>query len=77
MAGLVLNFTRAMGEKGATVMFAGNVPGKTQIMSTAGYAAVQANDYDLALKRAILLALFSLAFTFLMNRVISRNASNL
>jgi len=67
LAGLVLSFTRAMGEFGATIMSAGNVPGKTQTMSTAIYAAVQANDYDLALKWACLLALFSLVFISAMN----------
>lgn len=48
LAGLVLSFTRALGEFGATIMFAGNIPGVTQTMSTAVYAAVQANDYGLA-----------------------------
>ena len=72
LAGLVLSFTRAMGEFGATIMFAGNVPGKTQTMSTAIYAAVQANDYDLALKWAVLLALFSLVFIFAMNSFIAK-----
>lgn len=67
LAGLVLSFTRAMGEFGATLMSAGNVPGKTQTMSTAIYAAVQANDYDLALKWACLLALSSLVFISAMN----------
>ncbi|MBQ6298124.1 MAG: molybdate ABC transporter permease subunit [Selenomonadaceae bacterium] len=67
LAGLVLSFTRAMGEFGATIMFAGNVPGKTQTMSTAIYAAVQANDYDLAFKWAVLLAAMSLLFIFAMN----------
>ena len=72
LAGLVLSFTRAMGEFGATIMFAGNVPGKTQTMSTAIYAAVQANDYDLAFKWAILLAAFSLVFIYAMNSVVQR-----
>ena len=67
LAGVVLSFTRAMGEFGATIMFAGNVPGKTQTMSTAIYAAVQANDYDLAFKQAIILAALSLIFIFAMN----------
>ena len=44
MAGAVLSFARALGEFGATIMLAGNIPGKTQTMSTAIYAAVQAND---------------------------------
>lgn len=72
LAGLVLSFTRAMGEFGATIMFAGNVPGKTQTMSVAVYAAVQANDYDLALKWAGLLVAFSLIFICLMNSVVQR-----
>lgn len=67
LAGLVLSFTRALGEFGATIMFAGNVPGITQTMSTAIYAAVQANDYDLAFQWAILLAMFSLTFIYAMN----------
>ena len=67
LAGVVLSFARAMGEFGATIMFAGNVPGVTQTLSTAIYAAVQANDYDLAFKWAAVLALMSLTFIFAMN----------
>ena len=67
LAGIVLSFTRAMGEFGATIMFAGNVPGKTQTMSTAIYAAVQANDYDLAFTWVVILAAMSLFFIFIMN----------
>ena len=67
LAGLVLSFTRAMGEFGATIMFAGNIPGRTQTMSTAIYAAVQANDYDLAMQWAVSLVLFSLVFILAMN----------
>ena len=74
LAGLVLSFTRAMGEFGATIMFAGNVPGKTQTMSTAIYAAVQANDYDLAFQWAVLLATFSLVFIYAMNQFVQRKA---
>lgn len=72
LAGLVLSFTRALGEFGATIMFAGNIPGVTQTMSTAIYAAVQANDYDLAFDWAIVIVLFSLFFVVLMNWVIAR-----
>lgn len=72
LAGLVLSFTRALGEFGATIMFAGNIPGVTQTMSTAIYAAVQANDYDLAFNWAIVIVLFSLFFVVLMNWVIAR-----
>lgn len=67
LAGLVLAFTRALGEFGATIMFAGNIPGHTQTMSTAIYAAVQANDYDLAMQWAVSLVIFSLIFVLAMN----------
>lgn len=72
LAGLVLSFTRALGEFGATIMFAGNIPGVTQTMSTAIYAAVQASDYDLAFNWAIVIVLFSLFFVVLMNWWIAR-----
>ena len=72
LAGLVLSFARALGEFGATIMFAGNIPGRTQTMSTAIYAAVQANDYDLALRWAIIISLFSLIFIGAMNLYLKR-----
>lgn len=67
LAGIVLSFTRALGEFGATVMFAGNIPGVTQTMSTAIYAAVQANDYNLAFQWAMAVVIFSLIFVIAMN----------
>ena len=69
LAGTVLAFTRALGEFGATIMFAGNIPGKTQTMSTAIYSAVQANDYDLAFQWAAALVIFSLVFVVLLNNL--------
>ena len=72
LAGLVLSFARALGEFGATIMFAGNIPGHTQTMSTAIYAAVQANDYDLAFRWAIIISLFSLFFIGAMNLYLKR-----
>ena len=41
---LMLAFERAMGEFGATLMIAGNLPGKTQTLSIAIYDAVQAGN---------------------------------
>ncbi|MBF0550053.1 MAG: molybdate ABC transporter permease subunit [Deltaproteobacteria bacterium] len=48
MAGRMLAFARAMGEFGATLMVAGNLPGKTQTLSLAVYDAVQAGNDGLA-----------------------------
>ena len=44
IAGLVLAFARALGEFGATLMLAGNIPGKTTTVPLAIYSAVQAGD---------------------------------
>jgi molybdate transport system permease protein len=44
----MLAFARALGEFGATLMVAGNIPGKTQTLSLAVYDAVQAGQDDLA-----------------------------
>ncbi|MCL2021547.1 MAG: molybdate ABC transporter permease subunit [Betaproteobacteria bacterium] len=44
VAGTLLAFARAMGEFGATLMIAGNLPGRTQTLSMAVYDAVMAGD---------------------------------
>lgn len=43
-AGLVLAFARAIGEFGATLMFAGNIPGRTNTMPLEIFSAYQAGD---------------------------------
>ena len=48
LAGSMLAFARAMGEFGATLMVAGNIPGQTQTLSLAVYDAVQAGHDELA-----------------------------
>lgn len=44
LGGALLAFARALGEFGATLMIAGNLPGRTQTLSVAVYSAVQAGD---------------------------------
>ncbi|MFV0348507.1 MAG: molybdate ABC transporter permease subunit [Halodesulfovibrio sp.] len=48
LAGTMLAFARGMGEFGATLMVAGNLPGRTQTLSLAVYSAVQAGNDGLA-----------------------------
>jgi molybdate transport system permease protein len=48
LAGTMLAFARGMGEFGATLMVAGNIPGRTQTLSLAVYDAVEAGRDDLA-----------------------------
>lgn len=48
LAGTVLSFARALGEFGATLMLAGNIPGRTETIPIAIYFAVEANDMAVA-----------------------------
>lgn len=50
LAGSMLAFARAMGEFGATLMVAGDLPGRTQTLSLAIYDAVQAGNDSLGMK---------------------------
>ena len=60
LAGLVLGATRALGEFGATLMIAGNIPGRTQTMPLAIYDAVQNQQYGLA--NGLVLVMTALGF---------------
>ena len=68
VAGIALAFARAVGEFGATVMVAGNIPGETRTLSVAVYDAVQAGDVDRANATALVLICMSaislFAFTY-------------
>jgi len=44
LAAMILGFTRAMGEFGATVIVAGNIPGRTQTLSSAIFSAQQSGN---------------------------------
>lgn len=48
VSGGILSFARALGEFGATLMFAGNIPGKTQTTPTAIYIAIDSGNMQLA-----------------------------
>ena len=56
LAGTTLCFARAMGEFGATLMLAGNIPGRTQTASLAVYDSVQAGDMHAAAMLAVILS---------------------
>ena len=67
ISGLILTFTRSLGEFGATIMLAGNIRGKTQTMSTAIYTAVQAGDTHEAMKWSLIIVIISFIMMVLMN----------
>lgn len=58
-AGVILAFARAMGEFGATIMLAGNIPGKTQTMALAVYTAVQSGNRNEAYIWSLLIVALS------------------
>jgi molybdate transport system permease protein len=59
LAGLVLAFARALGEFGATLMLAGNIPGRTTTVPLAIYTAVQTGETPAALLLVAALTLVS------------------
>jgi molybdate transport system permease protein len=59
-AGLVMSWARALGEFGATIMFAGNVAGRTQTLPLVVYAEFQAGELDASVAAAAILVLAAL-----------------
>lgn len=60
VAGVAMSGARALGEFGATITFAGNMPGATQTLPLAVYVALQ-SDLDTAVVLAVLLLVMSFA----------------
>ena len=72
MAGTVLSFARALGEFGATLMLAGNIPGKTDTMPLAIYSLAGSGEWSQANGMVILLTLMSGLFLYFANRYSKR-----
>jgi molybdate transport system permease protein len=69
LAGVVLAFGRAVGEFGATLMIAGNIPGRTQTMPLAIWEAVASGQDELATTLVVLLTGLSVAVLLLLGRM--------
>jgi molybdate transport system permease protein len=69
LAGVVLSFARAFGEFGATLMLAGNIPGRTQTMPLAIYEAVVSGEDQQAKWLALILTGISVTVVYLTNRL--------
>ncbi len=67
LAGTVLAFARALGEFGATLMLAGNIPGRTQTMPIAIFSAAEGGDMRAALVWVAIIIALSLAIIRLLN----------
>ena len=72
LAGLVLAFARALGEFGATLMLAGNIPGRTTTVPLAIYTAVQTGDERAALALVAILTALSCVVLVLAGRLGAR-----
>lgn len=60
IVGYMLGFARAIGEFGATLMLAGNIPGRTQTIATAIYVAVEAERLPYSIVWVAMMVVFSL-----------------
>ena len=69
-SGLMLAFARAMGEFGATLMIAGNLPGKTQTLSIAVYEAVQAGNDAQALWLTLVISVVCITVLVISSRLL-------
>jgi molybdate transport system permease protein len=74
LAGLVLAFARALGEFGATLMLAGNIPGRTTTVPLAIYTAAQTGEERAALVLVAVLTALSCVVLVLANRLGARAA---
>ena len=75
LAGLVLAAARAFGEFGATLMVAGNIPGRTQTLPLAIYDAVLAGDVAAANAMVLLMTVLSFVSLWVVRRFETRPAS--
>ncbi|WP_440604643.1 molybdate ABC transporter permease subunit [Bacillus sp. GB_SG_008] len=75
LSGMILSFVRALGEFGATLMFAGNIPGKTQTIPTAIYMAIDASNMSLAWALVLTTVGMSLVFLLLIQFINKKTTS--
>lgn len=73
-AATALAFARSLGEFGATMMVAGNIPGKTQSIPIAIYFATQGNDMKTALIWVTIIFAISLTVIVTLNNMNNKNA---
>ena len=72
LAGAILSFARAMGEFGATLMVAGNIPGKTSTMPLAIYTAAGSGDCSQAAAMVLLFTVIAALFLYTANKLNKR-----
>ncbi len=73
LAGTLLGFVRAISEFGATIVVAGNIPGKTQTLPLAIFSRVQLGDDALALRLIAVSVALAVATLLAHNRLLERS----
>ena len=76
LSGLALSFSRALGEFGATLMVAGNIPGKTQTIPLAIYFAVDSGDKTTANTLVAVITIFSFVLIYFLNFWLKKKSFN-
>ena len=71
IASAILAFARALGDFGATLMVAGNIPGETQTAALAIYDAAQAGRDDYALLLVLILSAVALLLMYATNKLVA------
>lgn len=76
LAGLVLGFARSIGEFGATITFVSNVPGETQTLPLAIYAALQAPGGEADVARLALVSVLLSLVALVVSEVLARRSGH-
>lgn len=72
IAGVILAFVRALGEFGATLIVAGNIPGETQTMSLLIYFSIGSGDYKTANILVLLIIIISMILVLITNKLLKK-----
>jgi molybdate transport system permease protein len=70
IAAAMLAFARSLGDFGATLMVAGNIPGRTQTAAIAIYDATQAGRNEYALTLVLILSALALSLVYATNKLV-------
>jgi molybdate transport system permease protein len=76
LSGAVMTWARALGEFGATIIFAGNFPGRTQTMPLAIYLGFEM-DMNVALTLSVILICISFLSIILVKNFLHRHLDNI
>jgi molybdate transport system permease protein len=75
LAGMVLGFAKAIGEFGATITFVSNIPGETQVISSAIYSLIQTPDGDAAALRLVVISIIIATSALIASEWFARRAT--